>query len=159
LWTAWQPYYLSDRWTRQTQTLRRGRIGADVTIEKVFAIRAEPREIFAALERDLEAAADYAGTTHEVLQRDPHRSLDLRVTIGMVPCRLTYRIIQTPEHSEVAATLTPYGWRYAMFQIATLGMRRSFFEMALVEALSNLKSAVEDAEFPDESESPGGSAE
>jgi hypothetical protein len=31
-----------------------------------------------------------------------------------------------------------------MFQIVTLGMRRSFFEVALFETLTNLKAAVED---------------
>jgi hypothetical protein len=115
-----------------------------VSIEKAFAIRAAPREIYAAIEQDLASAAEYEGTTHEVLRREPERSLELRVTIGIVPCLLTYRITPRTDDTEVAATLEPYGWRYAAFQILTLGMRRSLFEFALVDALSNLKSAVED---------------
>jgi hypothetical protein len=31
-----------------------------------------------------------------------------------------------------------------MFQVVTLGMRKSFFEVALFDALANLKKAVED---------------
>jgi hypothetical protein len=115
-----------------------------VPIEKAFAIRATPREIYAAIERDLASAAEYEGTTHEVLRREPERSLEMRVTIGIVPCLLTYRITPRTDDTEVAATLVPHGWRYVAFQIATLGMRRSFFEFALVDALANLKSAVED---------------
>jgi hypothetical protein len=114
-----------------------------VSIEKAFAINAAPREIYAALERDLADAAEHEGTTHEVLRRERDRSIDLRVTIGIVPCLLRYRIEPAAEHTEVVASLTPYGWRYAMFQIVTLGMRRTIFEFALVDALANLKAAVE----------------
>ena len=118
-----------------------------MALEKAFAISATPREIYAALERDLQSAGEYEGTTHQVLSRVPDRLLELQVTIGVVPCRLTYRI--TPRaggDTEVSALLEPYGWRYAMFQIVTLGMRRTFFEFALVDALSNLKAAVESRE-------------
>jgi hypothetical protein len=114
-----------------------------VPIEKAFAVRATPQVIYSAIEHDLASASQYEGTTHEVLRREPGRLLEMRVTIGIVPCRLTYRITPRIGDSEVAATLVPYGWRYAIFQLMTLGMRRSFFEFALVDALANLKSAVE----------------
>ena len=113
-------------------------------IEKTFAISAAPREIYAAIQRDLAHAAEHEGTTYQVLRRDRDRSIDLRVTIGIVPCRLRYEIQLAAGHTEVTASLTPYGWKYAAFQFVTLGMRRSIFEFALVEALANLKAAVED---------------
>ena len=121
-------------------------------IERAFAIHATPREIFAAIERDLEDAAEHAGATHDVLRRERDRSLDMRVTIGAIPCKLTYRLEEQRDYTEVAGTLTPYGWKYAAFNILTFGMRRQIFEIALVEALASLKAAVEEdvARFPDE---------
>lgn len=123
-----------------------------MAIEKAFAINAPPDEIFAALERDLDSAAEHAGDTHEVLRRDPPRSIDLRVTIGGVPCHLRYRLDPRPPVTEVVATLQPYGWKYTAFRIVTLGLRDQGFEVVLVEGLANLKAAVEDADagFPDE---------
>jgi hypothetical protein len=118
--------------------------GRSLPIEKAFAIHAAPREIYAALERDLADAAEHEGTTHEVLRRERDRSIELRVTIGIVPCLLRYRIAPAAAHTEVIASLAPYGWKYAVFQMVTLGMRRSIFEFALVDALANLKAAVED---------------
>jgi hypothetical protein len=112
-------------------------------IEKVFAIHATPQEIYAALERDLADAAEHEGTTHEVRRRECDRSIELRVTIGIVPCLLRYRIEPAAAHTEVTASLMPFGWKYAVFQMITLGMRRSIFEFALVDALANLKAAVE----------------
>ena len=117
-------------------------------IEKVFAINAPPREIYAALERDLESARDHAGDTFEVTSRDPYRSMQLRVTIGNVPCWLTYTIDERGDHCEVTATLVPFGWKYTLFKIMTLGLRDQNFEIALVEGLVNLKAAVEGGEEP-----------
>jgi hypothetical protein len=112
-------------------------------IEKVFAIQATPREIFAAIEGDLASAAAHEGDTHELLARDEDRSIDLRVTIGGIPCRLRYVIEQKDGQSEVTGTLTPYGWRYAAFRTMTFGLRDHNFAVALVESLANLKAAVE----------------
>jgi hypothetical protein len=130
-----------------------------VPIEKAFAINAPPKAIYEAIERDLASAAEYAGTTHEVLRRDPARSIEMRVTVGIVPCLLTYVLTPRDGDTEVAGTLSPYGWRYAIFQAVTLGMRRSFFEIALVDALANLKAAVEGAAFPNESSPAASDAE
>jgi hypothetical protein len=123
-----------------------------VPIEKAFAISASPREIFAAIDRDLASASAYAGDTHDVLRRDGDRLLTMRVTMGFVPCMLTYRMEPKSDHTEVVASLEPFGWRAAVFNITTLGMRKQNFEIALVEALANLKAAVEEdaARFPDE---------
>jgi hypothetical protein len=114
-----------------------------VPIEKAFAINASPREIYDAIERDLGQAAAHAGSTHEVLRRDPARAIDLRVTIGGVSCWLTYRLEPRDGYTEVVALLTPFGMRYTLFRIMTLGLRDQGFEIALVQGLANLKAAVE----------------
>jgi hypothetical protein len=118
-------------------------------IEKAFAIKAPPREIYAALERDLESARAHAGDTFEVIRRDASRSMELRVTIGGVPCWLTYTLTPKDGHTEVVAWLVPFGWKYAFFRIITLGMRNQNYEIALVEGLANLKAAVEDDDDTD----------
>jgi hypothetical protein len=119
-------------------------------IEKAFAIRAAPQEIYAAIERDLSAAGEYAGDTFEIMRRDPSRSIELRVTIGGVPCWLAYTLEPKPGYTEVAARLTPFGWKYALFSIITFGMHHQGYEIALVEALANLKAEVEGSDGEDE---------
>jgi hypothetical protein len=114
-----------------------------VPIEKVFAINAPPSAIFAAIERDLADASEYEGTTHEVLVRDPDRAIELRVTIGAIPCKLRYTLEEKAEYTEVTGTIVPYGWRYAAFRIITFGLRDTNFAVALVQALANLKAEVE----------------
>ena len=112
-------------------------------IEKVFAINATPKAIFAAIESDLAAASEYAGDTHDVLRRERDRLIELRVTIGAIPCLLQYLLDERDGHTEITGALSPYGWKYGAFRIMTFGMRKQVFEIALVEALANLKAAVE----------------
>ena len=113
-------------------------------IEKAFAIRAEPQVIYEAIERDLDLADEHEGDMFAVLRRDPPRSLELRVTIGGVPCWLTYILTPRGGDTEVAARLTPFGWKYTFFRIMTFGMRDQGYEISLVEALANLKAEVEE---------------
>jgi hypothetical protein len=121
-----------------------------VSIEKAFAINASPADIYDALDRDLREAAAHLGTTFEVLRRDPGRGIDLRVTIGGVPCWLTYRLEPREGHTDVVALLTPFGLKYTLFRIMTFGLRDQGFEIALVEGLANLKAAVEASEEGDD---------
>jgi len=114
-----------------------------VPIEKAFAIHASPERIYAALDEELSAAAADSDGEFEILKRDFGRSFDLRVTIGGVPCWLTYRIEPKGEYTEVSGRLTPFGLRYLLFRTMTLGMRDYGFAMALVQGLSNLKEALE----------------
>ncbi len=114
-----------------------------MAIEKAFAINGSPEEIYAALERDLRGAAENVGDTFEVLRTEPNKLMELRVTIGDIPCYLTYAIEPKDGFTEVAATLVPFGFRYALFRIMTFGMRDQGYEIALVEGLSNLKAEVE----------------
>jgi len=119
-------------------------------IEKAFAINASPREIYAALESDLQGAAEHAGDTFEVLRREPDRALELRVTIGGVPCWLNYSLEPKDGYTEVSAVLTPYGLKYGLFRILTLGLRDQGFALTLVQGLANLKEAVEGEAAPSE---------
>lgn len=113
------------------------------TIEKVFAIQATPRVIYDTIERDLADASEHAGSAYDVLRREPPAEIDLRVTIGNVPCKLEYRIAAVAEGSEVTARLEPYGFKYAAFRLVTFGMSNQGFDVALVQSLANLKAAVE----------------
>lgn len=114
-----------------------------MSIEKAFAIRATPERIYTALDEELSEAAAESDGEFEILKRDPGRSFDLRVKIGGVPCWLTYRIEPKGEYTEVSGQLIPFGLRYALFRMVTLGMRDYGFAIALVQGLSNLKEALE----------------
>jgi hypothetical protein len=114
-------------------------------IEKVFAIQAAPRAIYDAIERDLASASEHEGAAYDIVRRDPPGAIDLRVTIGNVPCMLEYRIVaDAADGSEVTARLEPYGFKYNAFRLMTFGMSNQGFEVALVQSLANLKAAVED---------------
>lgn len=117
--------------------------GVDVAIEKAFAIHASANDIYAALQRDIGSASVHEGDVFDVLERVRDRMIQLRVTIGSVPCYLTYTIEEKPDYTEVVATLVPHGWQYVLFQLATLGQRRHALEMVLVQGLANLKEEVE----------------
>ena len=121
-------------------------------IEKAFAINASPRVIYDAIERDLSGASAHSGDTWGVVRREPPNAIDLRVTISGIPCDLAYRLSQKLGHTEVEATLNPYGWKHQLFRTITFGMHNHGFEAALVQSLVNLKEAVEGdgGRFPDE---------
>ncbi len=129
---------------RQTRPAANGaQTEAALAIEKAFAINATPERIYAALERELAEASTEADGAFEVLRREPGRSLELRVTIGDVPCWLTYQIAAKDGYTEVSGRLTPFGLRYLLFRTITLGLRDQGFALALVQGLVNLKEALE----------------
>ena len=115
-------------------------------IEKAFAIRASPERIYEALDDELREAEQDSDGGFEILNREPGRSFELRVTIGGVPCWLIYRIEPKGGYTEVSGQIIPFGLRYALFRIITLGMRDYGFAMALAQGLSNLKEALESAD-------------
>lgn len=117
-----------------------------MAIEKAFFIRATAYEIYAALERDLASAVSEGEATFEVLRRDPGRSLEMRVAMGGIPCRLTYTLVPRDSGTEVTASLRPFGVRYVLFKIITLGLRDHTFALALVQGLANLKEEIEGAQ-------------
>ena len=109
-------------------------------IEKAFAIEGEPSDIWDALWSDLSQGE---ANRFAVEQSTWPRTLTIRVDLGSVEARITYKIVQLGDHSEVAATLEPLGSRYGFFQILTFGRLRTHYEMMLVQGLSNLKNTVE----------------
>lgn len=123
-------------------------------IEKAFSIKATSYEIYAALMRDLDSARLDGGDEFEVLNRDPGRAIELRVSMGGISCWLKYELKPNADGStEVAAILTPFGIRYTAFRVITLGMRDHAFALALVQGLANLKRELEgdegDVDGPD----------
>jgi hypothetical protein len=113
-----------------------------VTIEKAFAIKAEPAAIWEALWSDLaKGDKDAFSVEHSTWPE----SLSLRVTLSGMPCELTYRIEPRDGHCEVVATIQPLSSRYALYQVLTFGHLKRNYEMLLVVGLSNLKAAVEGA--------------
>ena len=111
-----------------------------MTIEKAFAIEAEPAVIWEALWADL-TSGDGSVFTLEGSQWPSW--LALQVRLSSIPCRLTYRIKQQQDFCEVSALLEPTGLRYSLSLLLTFGHIRRNFEMLLVQGLANLKEAVE----------------
>jgi hypothetical protein len=111
-----------------------------VPLEKAFAIKAAPVDIWTALLGDIERAGE--GEVEIEYQR-PYELLALRVRIGGVPARIAYELVPRAEHTEVVATMEPEGLRYAVFKIITFGRGDTNYELLLAQGLANLKQAVE----------------
>ena len=113
-------------------------------LEKAFAIKAQPAEIWRTLTGELEAAD---AASYGVERAIPNELLSLWVDLqGGIRAILTYRLIPHEDHTEVVATMHPQGLRYVIFRIITLGRADINYELLLVEGLANLKRAVEGAE-------------
>jgi hypothetical protein len=114
-----------------------------MTIEKAFAIRAQPVDIWNALWHDLgEGDTDRFAVEQSAW---PH-GFTLRLELAGLPVLLSYRIESKAEHCEVSATIEPLGRRYGLYQLITFGHLRRNYEMLLVQGLANLKLAVEDVD-------------
>ena len=114
-----------------------------MALEKAFAIKATPAEIWSALTGELEVADDANYTIERAV---PNELLSLWVDLlGGVRAMITYKLIPHDDHTEVVATMHPQGFRYAMFRILTMGRADINYEMILVEGLANLKAAAERA--------------
>jgi hypothetical protein len=110
-------------------------------IEKAFAIRGEPGDIWDALWRDLSAGE--AGS-YEVEAAHRPDELRLRVMLGGHSSRLGYRITPREDGTcEVVASLEPHGLGYKMAQVISFNHIKRNYELILVQGLSNLKKAVE----------------
>jgi hypothetical protein len=123
-----------------------------VTIEKVFAIEAEPAAIWEALWSDL---ANGDESAYSVEHSTWPESLTLRVKLSGMPCELTYRIEPRDGHCEVSADITPLSSRYGLYQVLTFGHLKRNYELVLAVGLSNLKAAVEGASPPHEAAETG----
>ncbi len=112
-------------------------------VEKVLAIDASPSAIWKALAGELDAASPQ---DYRVEESSPDRSLVVHVNLaGGIPARISYQLTPREAHTEVAATLEPYGFRSRLISIMTLGRSSISYEMALAEGLLNLRAAVEGA--------------
>ena len=110
-------------------------------LEKAFAIKAEPAAIWRALTDDLEVGDE---GEYQIERSVPNELLSMWVKLqDGIPAILTYRLIPHDDYTEVVATMEPQGFRYAVFHIITFGRGDTNYELALVQALSNLKQAVE----------------
>ena len=114
-----------------------------MALEKAFAIKASPAEIWSALTGELEVADDSDYTIERAVTNE---LLSLWVDlVGGGRAIITYRLIPHDDHTEVVATMEPQGFRYAIFRILTMGRADINYEMVLVEGLANLKAAAEGA--------------
>jgi hypothetical protein len=111
-----------------------------MTIEKAFAIEAEPAEIWSALWQEIQSGEPDA---FKVEQSNHPHLLAVRVRLGAMPALLTYKITPRERDSEVSVTLEPLSSRYWLYQLLTFGHLRKNYEMLLVQGLANLKSAIE----------------
>ncbi len=121
-----------------------------MAIEKTFAIHSEPEAIWDALWSELREGSEAAFAVEE--SHWPER-FSLKVALGGIPCRLSYRIEGVDGHCEVTARLDPLSFRYGLYQILTFGHLRGNYEVMLVVGLANLKAAVEGNDA-DEAEEP-----
>ena len=112
-----------------------------MTIEKAFAIKAEPAAIWDALWSDLAR-----GETDRFEVEESHwpSGFALRLDLAGLPCRLSYKIERRREGCEVAAKLEPLSRLYNLYQFVTFGHFRRNYELLLVQGLSNLKQSLED---------------
>ena len=120
-------------------------------LEKAFAIKARPPAIWDALTGELRVADE---EHYRVERAITNQELSLWVELqGGITAALTYRLIPHDDHTEVIATMSPQGFRYAIFRIITFGRSDTNYELLLVQGLANLKRAVEGV--TDEEAAPG----
>jgi hypothetical protein len=112
-----------------------------MAIEKAFAIKGTPTDVWMALTGDLQLGDS---STYEIERAIANQSLSLWVQLqGGIRARLVYTLIAHEDHTEVAATMEPEGFRYAVLRILSFGRADTNYEIALVEGLANLKRSVE----------------
>jgi hypothetical protein len=109
-------------------------------IQKVFAINAEPADIWSMLWLELSQGDQ---SRFQILKSKWPESLAIEVDVGGLPSRITYTIEPQDGHCEVTAAIEPLSRRYALLQVLTLGKMRTNYELMLAQALVNLKEALE----------------
>lgn len=111
-----------------------------MTIEKAFAIEAEPADIWNALWHELGEGDEERFAVEQ--SHWPH-GFTIQLNLAGLPVLLTYRIEERGDHCEVSAELQPLSRKYQLFQLLTFGHLRRNYEVMLVQGLVNLKAAVE----------------
>ena len=114
-----------------------------MTLEKAFAVHAEPAVIWRELTRELAQAPPGSHTIERSLEG---QELAVRVELQKgVEAVLTYQLIPREDYVEVVARMEPQGFRYALMRAFTFGRYDTGYQLALAEGLSNLKKAAEAA--------------
>ena len=112
-----------------------------MALERAFAIKASPTEIWSALTGELEAHGEARMPNERAVATE---RLSVGVDrLGGVRAGITDKLLPRDDHTEVVATMEPQGFRYAIFRILTRGRADINYEMVLVEGLANLKAAAE----------------
>lgn len=110
--------------------------------ERVFEINAPPEIIWQTLLEEVNAGVESGLATIE--HQESPRSLDLDVRMGWGRgVRYRYTLTVRAAHTEVAATVEPYGIRNALANIFMLGRGLTPYLLAVTQGLANLKLAAE----------------
>ena len=110
--------------------------------ERAFAVAASPAIIWRILLDEVREGVESGRAT--VIREEAPRQLTLDVRLGWgLGVRYTYEITLQPEHTEVAATVTPYGMRHAVANVISFGRAASPYLVALTQGLANLKQEAE----------------
>ena len=112
--------------------------------ERAFAMHASPEIIWRTLLAEVEQGV---GTGRaQIVHQEAPRWLDLTVRLGWgLRVRYQYRIRQTPDHTEVAVDVAPFGLRHAFANIFALGRGTTPYLLAASQGLANLKAEAERA--------------
>ena len=109
-------------------------------IEKAFAIKAAPSDIWNALWHELGEGEDGRFVVEQ--SHWPH-GFTLRLELAGLPVLLSYRIKEREDDCEVSAYLQPLSRKYQLYQLLTFGHMRRNYEVMLVNGLVNLKESLE----------------
>ncbi len=111
--------------------------------ERVFAIEAPPRRIWRTLLNEVRTGVESGTVT--ILREEPPELLELEVRISRgLAIRYRYALVRNGSNTEVAVTVNPYGLRFAVANIFSLGRGVTPYMLAVTQGLANLKASVED---------------
>ena len=115
-----------------------------MSIEKAFAIQANPETIWDALWADLGQGDE---SLYHLEGSSWPTKLELEVNLSGVRCLLAYTLspMEQAGSTEVSASLVPLSKRYGLYFLVTFGHIKRNYEMVLVAGLANLKAHVEGA--------------
>ena len=111
--------------------------------ERVFAINAPPDRIWRTLLKEVREGVESGTAT--ILREEPPRVLELEVRLSRgLAVRYDYALAVNGPHTEVTVSVNPYGIRFAVANIFSLGRGVTPYMLAVTQGLANLKASVED---------------
>ncbi len=111
--------------------------------ERAFAIDAPRDRIWNALLKEVRDGVESGVAT--ILREERPRLLELDVQVARgLGIRYCYTLTVDVSHTEVAVRVYPYGIRFAIGNIMSLGRGRTSYMLAATQGLANLKASVED---------------